>query len=222
MERRLWATRGRRHILNCFSASVASCGFQLHSFHFSFGFIVSFIISVSTRWLSRQSISVFQQALCIIKTWCVMRLLAVTCRLLFIFGRCKRGGSKRRRERTVAWGVCVCWGFGEITKTLPELVPLLGKQQSLSCSVPLSGLFLSLSLYLCLSLVRSWIQFGWWKRQLASDKRRCEVSWGVNLDAYLSSCLLVSCPGIWCLILSRFSVDFRFDLSRLPFRFRCH
>lgn len=146
MERRLWATRGRRRIVNCFSASVASCGFQLHSFHSSFGFIVSFIISVSTRWLSRQSISVFQQALCIIKTWCVMRLPAVTCRLLFIFGRSKRGGSKRRRERTVAWGVCVCWGFGEITKTLPELVPLLGKQQSLSCSVPLSGLFLSLSL----------------------------------------------------------------------------
>lgn len=141
MERRLWATRGRRHILNCFSASVASCGFQLHSFHSRFGFIVSFIISVSTRWLSRQSISVFQQALCIIKTWCVMRLPVVTCRLLFIFGRSKRGGSKRRRERTVAWGVCVCWGFGEITKTLPELVPLLGKQQSLSFR-----LFLSVSL----------------------------------------------------------------------------
>lgn len=40
------------------------------------------------------------------------------------------------RKRTLAWGVCVCWGFGEITKTLPELVPRLGKQQSLSCSVP--------------------------------------------------------------------------------------
>lgn len=59
-----------------------------------------------------------------------MRLPAVTCRRLFIFGPCERG--KYVEEENFSLGRL----RGEITKTLPELVPRLGKQQSLSCSVP--------------------------------------------------------------------------------------